>query len=137
MNGKLRVGDAVMTRAGTLPCKCIVHTVGPHWLGGRQGEEDSLFDCVFQCLSAAQNKGFQSIAFPAISVGIFGVPVKIGTQSIVEAVHDFLAAEDGDCTIKVSKRNHSNIQTGIFPIKRTVARGIEEVCVYLVFISSH
>ena len=84
-------GDAVLTGAGKLPCKKIIHAVGPHWNGGQVGEEDVLYDCVFShILKITFQENFSSVAIPAISAGVFGFPLVRSTDIIVEAVQDFL-----------------------------------------------
>lgn len=70
--GYVRVGDAAVTRAGRLPCKKIIHAVGPMW--GEGGEEEKLRDAVESSLHLAHIHGFESLSMPAISSGIFGFP---------------------------------------------------------------
>ena len=94
-NGSVMEGHAVLTRAGNLPCKKIIHAVGPQWRGGRFGEENILYDCVFShILTIANRENLSTIAIPAISAGVFGFPVKVSTSVIVEAVKDFLQEQD-------------------------------------------
>ena len=89
--GPVMEGHAVLTGAGKLPCKKIIHAVGPHWNGGRSGEEDILHDCVFShILMITFQENFSSVAIPAISAGVFGFPLVRSTAIIVEAVKDFL-----------------------------------------------
>ena len=84
-------GGAVLTGAGKLPCKKIIHAVGPHWNGGRSGEEDILYDCVFShILKITFQENLSSVAIPAISAGVFGFPLVRSTDIIMEAVKDFL-----------------------------------------------
>jgi len=67
-------GDAVVTPGFALPARWIVHTVGPVWHGGERGEPDLLRSCYRRSLEVARDVGARSIAFPAISTGIFGYP---------------------------------------------------------------
>jgi O-acetyl-ADP-ribose deacetylase len=67
-------GNAVMTGAGRLPCKAVIHTVGPVWSGGAHGEEETLARAYLSSLEAASAAGFHTIAFPAISTGVYGYP---------------------------------------------------------------
>ena len=91
LNGPVMEGHAVITGAGNLPCRRIIHAVGPHWKDGRSGEEDILYDCVFShILRISLQENFSSVAIPAISAGVFGFPLKVSTTVIVEAVRDFL-----------------------------------------------
>ena len=101
MNGSLEVGDAMITKAGTLRAKRIIHTVGPHWQGGGQGEEDLLYDCLLKSLDLAKREDLRTIAIPAIGTGVFGIPVSVATETIAEAIFDFLCTED-DCQFNVS-----------------------------------
>ena len=91
LNGSVMEGHVVLTRAGNLPCKRIIHAVGPQWRGGRFGEENILYDCVFShILKIANQENLSTIAIPAISAGVFGFPVTVSTSVIVEAIKDFL-----------------------------------------------
>lgn len=91
LNGPVMEGHAVITGAGNLPCRKIIHAVGPHWTDGRSGEEDILYDCVFShILKISLQENFSSVAIPAISAGVFGFPMKVSTAVIVEAIKDFL-----------------------------------------------
>ena len=72
--GGCRTGDAVMTHAGQLRAKKILHAVGPVWQGGHQGEPAFLKSCYERCFSLAKQAGLETIAFPAISTGVYGYP---------------------------------------------------------------
>jgi O-acetyl-ADP-ribose deacetylase (regulator of RNase III) len=73
--GPLPPGEAVITGAGRLPCRHVVHTVGPIWHGGGEGEADLLARCYRNSLALAAGHGLTSIAFPSISTGAYGYPV--------------------------------------------------------------
>jgi O-acetyl-ADP-ribose deacetylase (regulator of RNase III) len=81
-----RTGDAVMTPGFGLPARHVIHTVGPIWFGGRQGEADLLARCYARSLELAGRAGLHSIAFPAISTGVFGYPRGEAAQVAVAAV---------------------------------------------------
>lgn len=68
--GKCKVGAAVITRAGNLPAKHVIHTVGPHWNGGNKKESEKLASCYVSCLELALENDCKTIAFPCISTGI-------------------------------------------------------------------
>ncbi len=86
--GPLKVGEAVITRAGNLPCKYIIHTVGPVW--GEGDEENKLKKAIESSLQVATENLLKSISIPAVSCGIFGFPKKRGTEIIYKTVKDFL-----------------------------------------------
>ena len=84
-------GSAVATTAGRLNAKYVFHAVGPIWDGGTMGEEEKLRSCYRTCLELAREHDCQSIAFPAISTGIYGYPMDLAASSSLETVRLFLA----------------------------------------------
>lgn len=92
LHGKLRAENAVCLEAGNLPCRKIIHAVGPRWKGGRQNEEYSLYFTIYNVLSTAEKENVGSVAFPAISTGIFGVPEDICARASMKAVRDYCQA---------------------------------------------
>jgi O-acetyl-ADP-ribose deacetylase (regulator of RNase III) len=87
-------GEARVTDGHALPAKWIIHTVGPRWRGGTDGEPDLLAACYRNSLQAASQIGARTVAFPAISAGIFGYPPDEAAKVAVATVCDFLAGED-------------------------------------------
>lgn len=89
--GPLPQGKAVATTAGRLPARYVIHTVGPSWAGGARNEADKLASCHRESIRVADELQLVSIAFPAISTGIFGYPVELAApvalSSAVEALH--------------------------------------------------
>lgn len=79
-------GEAKITSGYRLPARYVIHTVGPIWSGGNNNEEVLLASCYTNCMMLAQTTGIQSIAFPAISCGVYGFPIprasKIGFTEI-------------------------------------------------------
>lgn len=82
--GGCNTGEAVMTNAGDLKVKKIIHTPGPVWYGGSAGEPELLKNCYRNSLELARNKGFKTIAFPAISTGVYGYPVVLAARIALE-----------------------------------------------------
>jgi O-acetyl-ADP-ribose deacetylase (regulator of RNase III) len=91
--GPLAPGDSVVTTAGLLPCRYVIHTVGPIWRGGEQGEPETLARCYGSSLALAVEHGLATVAFPSISTGVFGYPVARAAEVALCAVLDFLAEE--------------------------------------------
>ncbi len=83
--GFLKTGGAVSTVAGRLPARWVIHTVGPVWRGGSEGEGESLAACYENCLDLAERLGCASVSFPAISTGVYGYPKRDAVR-IVRAV---------------------------------------------------
>lgn len=90
--GGCKVGDAKLTRGYRLPSRHIIHTVGPKWHGGGMGEDRLLASCYQRSLAIARAHGFTTIAFPAISTGIFGYPATRAAQIAVATIAAELAA---------------------------------------------
>jgi O-acetyl-ADP-ribose deacetylase (regulator of RNase III) len=88
-NGKVRPGKAVCLGSGDLPCQKVIHAIGPRWVNGSCGEEKELYSSVYESLAAASKESLVSIAFPAISTGVFNVPVDICARASLKAVKDF------------------------------------------------
>jgi O-acetyl-ADP-ribose deacetylase (regulator of RNase III) len=81
--GSCATGDAVVTPGFRLPARFVVHTVGPVWQGGDAGEPELLASCYRRSVEVAHDAGARSIAFPAISTGIFGYPRRAAAEVAV------------------------------------------------------
>ncbi|MDH3475345.1 MAG: O-acetyl-ADP-ribose deacetylase [Rhodospirillales bacterium] len=90
--GRCPTGEARITGGYRLAAKHVIHAVGPVWHGGRAGEDDRLAGCYRHSLDLAREEGLSSIAFPAISTGIYGYPLARATGIAVETVGAWLAA---------------------------------------------
>ncbi|MFT4032525.1 MAG: O-acetyl-ADP-ribose deacetylase [Siphonobacter sp.] len=88
--GECSPGEAVITTAGNLPAKKVIHTVGPVWNGGRKKEAEALANCYRNSLKLAMENGLRTIAFPNISTGIYGYPKNLAAPVAVYTVETFL-----------------------------------------------
>jgi RNase III regulator ymdB len=84
--GGCKVGEAKLTRGYRLPARFVIHTVGPVWCGGDDGEADELANAYANSLRVAEANGLTSIAFPAISTGVFGYPKEEAARIAVDTV---------------------------------------------------
>jgi O-acetyl-ADP-ribose deacetylase (regulator of RNase III) len=89
--GGCPTGQAKITKGYRLPAKHVIHTVGPVWRGGHSGEDELLASCYRASLDLARENGCHSIAFPAISTGIYGFPADRAARIAVATVRAFLA----------------------------------------------
>lgn len=92
--GGCPTGEAVITTAGRLPAKYVIHTVGPVWNGGHKKETEKLAGCYRNSLQLAVDNGVKTIAFPNISTGIYHFPKAQAAKIAVKTIRDFLAQED-------------------------------------------
>lgn len=99
--GECSPGHAVITTAGDLPVKAVIHTVGPVWRGGEENEARILEDAYRNSLKLAEANGYETIAFPAISTGVYGYPKPAAAEIAVNSVWGYLAT-------------HSRIKHAIF-----------------------
>ncbi len=84
--GGCETGDAKVSPGFALPARYIIHTVGPVWQGGGQGEAELLTSCYRRCIEEAQQLALQSVAFPAISCGVYGYPHEQACQLAVRSL---------------------------------------------------
>ena len=85
-----KTGDAKLTKGYRLPARYVIHTVGPVWQGGGKGEAELLASCYRRSLEIARNHDCRTVAFPAISTGIYRFPKEEATGIAVDTVSDFL-----------------------------------------------
>jgi O-acetyl-ADP-ribose deacetylase (regulator of RNase III) len=88
--GSLPAGKAAMTTGGRLPAKYVIHTVGPRYRGGSQGEAKTLASCYRESLRIADEHQVESIAFPSVSTGIYGYPIENAAAVAIAAIAEVL-----------------------------------------------
>jgi O-acetyl-ADP-ribose deacetylase (regulator of RNase III) len=89
--GGCKTGQAVITTAGQLPAKFVIHTVGPVWNGGNNNEETKLADCYKNSLQLAVNNNCKTVAFPNISTGVYGFPKGLAAKIAIKTIAEFLS----------------------------------------------
>ena len=99
--GGCRTGEAVITTAGKLPARYVIHTVGPVWHGGINNEDQLLTNAYSNSLQLAADNGVKTIAFPNISTGVYGFPKERAAKIAIEAVRKFL-------------KNDKSLREGVF-----------------------
>ncbi|MBN2571253.1 MAG: O-acetyl-ADP-ribose deacetylase [Ignavibacteriales bacterium] len=93
LNG-CETGEAKITKGYNLPAKFVIHTVGPVWYGGNKNEDELLADCYRNSLKLAVENDCKTIAFPAISTGVYRFPFERATQIAIKTVRDFLKNDE-------------------------------------------
>ena len=92
--GGCKTGEAVITTAGNLPSKYVIHTVGPVWNGGKKNEAQLLESCYKNSLKIANDNSIKTIAFPNISTGVYRFPKEQAAQIAIRTVIEFLENND-------------------------------------------
>ena len=87
--GGCKVGEAVITNAGNLPSKKVIHTVGPRWNDNKSDEENKLKNCYINSLNLAEINGIKSIAFPNISTGIYKFPKDKAAEIAIKTIKEY------------------------------------------------
>ena len=99
--GGCETGDAKITKGYDLPCKYVIHTVGPIYQDGHHREKELLSKCYKKCLDIAIKKNIHSIAFPLISAGVYGYPKDKAIDVAVDTIKDYFKDNDYDMTVKI------------------------------------
>jgi O-acetyl-ADP-ribose deacetylase len=96
----LPAGEAVITGGGKLPARYVIHTVGPVWQGGNNNEAKVLTKCYLNSLELANSKSLKSLAFPAISTGVFGYPIQSAGRLALKTVKEYFSKHDKTTTLR-------------------------------------
>lgn len=112
--GFIATGEAAMTPAFALNAKYIIHTVGPVWQGGTQGESDMMRLCYENSLRLALEHGCESIVFPLISTGTYGFPKEEALLTAISAIRDFLSKEEMTVYLAVFDRESFELSEKLF-----------------------
>ena len=131
----LAVGEALITPAFSLPCKYVIHTVGPTWKDGCSGEEDFLRSCYLSCLDLALRNKCKSIAFPLISSETLGFPKDRVLKIALNTISEFLFAHEMIVYIVVFDKTSyaiSTIFTFVSQLRKLQLREVKENANYTV-----
>lgn len=112
--GGCETGNAKITGAGKLPCKYVIHAVGPRWRDGKHGERDKLISCYKTSLKLAKDNNCDSLAFPLISSGIYGYPKDQALKVAIDTISDFLLENEMTVYIVIFDRKAYQISSKLF-----------------------
>ena len=112
--GGCKTGDAKITKAYRLPCRYVIHTVGPVWNGGSHGERKQLVSCYRTSLALAKEHNCETVAFPLISSGIFGYPKDQALHVAVDTIGEFLLHNDMTVYLVIFDRKAYQISGKLF-----------------------
>ena len=109
-----KTGSAKITKGYKLPCKYVIHAVGPRWYDGRHGERERLISCYRTSLMLAKEYGCESVAFPLISSGIFGYPKDQALKVAIDTISSFLLENEMTVYIVIFDRKAYQISGKLF-----------------------
>lgn len=112
--GGCKTGSAKITMGYRLPCKYVIHAVGPRWRGGKHGEREKLVSCYRTSLALAKEHGCETLAFPLISSGIYGYPKDQALKVAIDTISDFILENDMTVYIVIFDRKAYQISEKLF-----------------------
>ena len=112
--GGCETGSAKITKGYRLPCKYVIHAVGPRWRDGKHGEREKLVSCYRTSLALAKEHGCETVAFPLISSGIYGYPKDQALKAAIDTISDFLLENDMTVYIVIFDRKAYQIGEKLF-----------------------
>ena len=112
--GGCETGSSKITKGYRLPCKYVIHTVGPRWRDGKHGEQEKLVSCYRTSLALAKEHGCETVAFPLISSGIYGYPKDQALKVAIDTISDFLLENDMTVYIVIFDRKAYQISEKLF-----------------------
>ena len=112
--GGCETGSSKITKGYRLPCKYVIHAVGPRWRGGKHGEREKLVSCYRTSLALAKEHGCETVAFPLISSGIYGYPKDQALKVAIDTISDFLLENDMTVYIVIFDRKAYQISEKLF-----------------------
>ena len=112
--GGCETGSAKITKGYRLPCKYVIHAVGPRWRDGKHGEREKLVSCYRTSLALAKEHGCETVAFPLISSGIYGYPKDQALKVAIDTISDFLLENDMTVYIVIFDRKAYQISEKLF-----------------------
>lgn len=129
--GGCETGSSKITKGYRLPCKYVIHAVGPRWRDGKHGEREKLVSCYRTSLALAKEHGCETVAFPLISSGIYGYPKDQALKVAIDTISDFLLENDMTVYIVIFDRKAYQISEKLFSdiaayIDDTYAKKLEE-----------
>ena len=125
--GEIPRGHAAATPAFNLPAKHIIHTVGPKWIDGSHGEEETLRSCYRESLELAEQLGCESVAFPLLASGNYKYPKELAIRTATSVIYDFLMSNDMMVYLVVYDKRAFDLSGKIFPDVQDYLDGAEAV----------